>query len=194
MSTRATSLFYALSAFVLFMALFVMKPSDVSEVALLQEEMQSQFSVAFQQTIGDQPYFEEILLVIDGVTNFYTLAADSSIALYEDKQADAELAFIFGATYEKLVSVVSSYVKSANSATIAQEEPQLTVPVADLAITEPVEDSFGVVSGALLDVLPVNLEKPWVTIQDNSTGQLYCLAIYNGEVNKYLGSCKDDYH
>lgn len=171
-----------------------MKPSGILEVSALQAEMQSQFSVAFQQTLGDQPYFSEALAVIEGVNEFYNQAADSSIALFEDKQADAELAYIFGATYHKLVSVVSGYVKSANSATLAQEEPLPITPPADLAVTEPAEDYYGAVSGALLDVSPVNLEKPWVTIQDNSTGQLYCLAIYDGEVNKYLGPCKDDYH
>lgn len=171
-----------------------MKPSGVEEVGMLQDEMQTQFAIAFQQTMGDQPYFSEALLVIEGVSDFYNQAAVSSIALFEDKQADAELAYVFGATYNKLVSVVSSYVKSGSIVNIAQKEPLPAPPVADLVVTEPVRDYYGAVSGALLDVSPVNLEKPWVNIQDNFTGQLYCLAIYNGEVNKYLGSCKDNYH
>ncbi len=40
---------------------------------------------------------------------------------------------------------------------------------------------------------PVNSSQPWVTLKDNLTGQLYCVAIYNNEVNKYLGECQRDY-
>ncbi len=195
MSTRATSLFYALSAFVLFTALFVMKPSGVPEVGMLQNEMKAEFSVAFQQTMGDQPYFPEVLAVVEGVSDFYTQAADASIALFEDKQADAEIGHIFAATYRTLANSLSAYVPGISGSSLAQgippEEPELN---ADLAVTEPADEPSGAVSGVSLDVVPVNLEQPWVTIQDNSTTQLYCLAIYNGEVNKYLGPCKNDYH
>jgi len=42
---------------------------------------------------------------------------------------------------------------------------------------------------------PVNdSDRPWVTLKDNLTGQKYCVAIYNNEVNKYLGECKYDYY
>jgi len=163
-------------------------------VGLLQNEMKTEFAQAFRQTMGDQPYFPEVAQVFEGVSSFYSEAAEASIALFEDKEADAELAYIFGTTYHNLLSTLSSYLPSGPNTNLAQILPIETLPEADLAITEPSEDYQGAVSGAVLDVLPVNLERPWVTIQDNSTGQLYCLAIYNGEVNKYLGQCKNDYH
>jgi len=194
MSTRATSLFYALSGFVLFTALFVMKPSGAPEVAALQNEMKIEFAQAFRQTVGDQPYFSETRLVFEGVSEFYNEAAGASIALFEDRETDAELAYIFTATYHNLLSTLSSYLSGAPNSGLVQVVPAEPVPQVDLAVIEPAGDYSGAVSGAVLDTLPVNLEKPWVTIQDNSTGQLYCLAIYNGEVNKYLGPCKNDYH
>ncbi len=54
----------------------------------------------------------------------------------------------------------------------------------------------GFVAGTYVDLeQPVNdMSRPWVTLQDNMTGQTYCVAIYNNEVNKYLGECKRDYY
>jgi hypothetical protein len=34
---------------------------------------------------------------------------------------------------------------------------------------------------------------PWLNLRDINTGQIYCVAIYNTEVNRYLGPCKNDY-
>ena len=34
----------------------------------------------------------------------------------------------------------------------------------------------------------------WINVQDSITGDLYCLAIFYGEVNKYDGLCKNEYY
>jgi hypothetical protein len=193
MSSRANTIFYTLSAFVLLTAVFVMTPSRVPEVSLLQTEIKTQFITAFQQTMGDQPYFDDVILVFDGVSAFYEEAATSAIALFEDREADAELAYIFQTTYKTLVATLGSYVSEEASANVAVSEPETPVTESGLYINPVPLRYEAAVSGSFVDNSPVNLEKPWVTIQDNYTSQLYCLAIYNGEVNKYLGPCQDDY-
>lgn len=194
MSSRANTLFYALSAFVLMTAVFVMQPSSVPEVTMLQTEIKTQFVTAFQQTIGDQPFFDDVILVFEGVSAFYEEAATSTIALLEDREADADLVNLYAATYEKLVATLGSYVSNQFGSALASVEPAVADEEAGLNISSsPVLYFKPAVSGSFVDNSPVNLEKPWVTIQDNYTSQLYCLAIYNGEVNKYLGPCQDDY-
>lgn len=193
MSSRANTLFYALSAFILLTAVFVMKPSPAPEMNLLQSEIKTQFITAFQQTLGDQPYFDEVFLVFEGISAFYEQAASSAIVLLEDQEADEELAFIFQTTYKKFVATIGLYISGQTHANVAVLEPPVSVMKPDLIINPARVRYEAAVSGSFVNNSPANLEKPWVTLQDNYTSQLYCLAIYNGEVNKYLGPCQDEY-
>ena len=72
-------------------------------------------------------------------------------------------------------------------------------PLYNIVPYRTIVKTIGTVAGASIDLRamtdPVNSQnQPWVTMRDALTGQYYCLAVYNGEVNKYLGPCKFDYH
>ncbi len=197
MSHRTHKIFYTLSAFVLMMAFFLLQPSKNPEVAQLQSQMGQQFSVAWQQTIGDQPYFEEFAVIFDGVKSFYEQSATAVVALMEDKAMDRDLAFVFKTAYQDFGQIITGQrgwqptqvaeAKQAASLGLVTPTPWVSLPQATIS-------QSGSVAGAVLDNSPVNIEKPWVTMKDNLTGQLYCVALYNGELNKYMGPCANDYH
>lgn len=194
MYTKAQQLFYGLSIFLLFAALFAMQSSRVPEVAALQSQIQHQFSVAWQQTIGDQPYFDDFGLIYDGVAAFYNQSSSAAISLIRQPESDAALAYVFKTTYQDFVLAIRGAQLSQK---LAQVEPSVLPPekfMSEQAIMNIVPG--GQVAGASVQSgNPVNsTNQPWVTIQDNFTGQLYCLAVYNGDVNKYLGACKNEYH
>jgi len=110
-------------------------------------------------------------------------------------------------TEEPLYNIVPDYEHMNGTAAVVsdQELSLLLFGLFEKAASssfgqEPIAQSGnvneGLVAGASLSEKeqPVNNQaQPWVTMQDNMTGQLYCLAIYDGEVNKYLGPCKYDY-
>ncbi len=189
----AEKLFYTLAGFVLLTALFVLHPTNQSEVANLQNQMSSQFAVAWQQTIGDQPYFDDVALVFDSIERFYGQAGDATIALFDHGVADRDLAFIFTNVYQDFGAAIAHLPKNGDKTTaIASLSPNFMSEPAIYNIV-PVLAPTAVVSGASIE--PVNKTNSWVTIRDNFTGQLYCLAIYNNNINKYLGACKnDEYH
>jgi hypothetical protein len=172
MHGKAQKLFYALSIFLLMTAIFILRPSEVPEVTSLQKQMKQQFSIAWQQTMGDASYFDGLDNVYRGVQGFYIQAADSTIALLAQPDRDAEIYYVFGRTYQILADVFKD-----PAPTVAVSKPQVSEERV-LGVSEP-------------SVMAVNRKNSWVTMQDNSTGQLYCVAIYNSEVNKYLGPCKD---
>lgn len=188
---KAEQTFYILASFVIFTAAFILVPSAHPETIALQQEIKSQFSRAWIQTIGDQPYFTEVAEVYDGIQNFYAQAADSSIALIRHEEADRDLAFIFHGIYNEFKNVAIAHLPSPRSV-VTQTPPIMDTVISEVPrITAPV----GLVSGEEIKTPPIaNMHKAWVTIQDNMTGQLYCLAIYNGEVNKYIGECVDEYY
>lgn len=178
-----------------------MQPSTVPEVSALQTEMKQQFGVAWQQTIGDAPYFDSLAYIYDGVTDFYDQASREMIVLLSQPDTDQDLYYVFHAVYADFAQMFQPRHYS-----LAQkvEIPGPGIFMTQKAIDNIVPDSIaeektlsGSVSGALTfyqGIEPVNKANSWVTLQDNFTGQIYCLAIYNGEVNKYLGDCKNDYH
>ncbi len=191
---RATSIFYGLSGFALLMALFVMQPSRVSEVTALQHEMSTQFSVALQQTFGDQSYFSDVWDVVDGVTAFYDQSTDATVALLTQPESDQDIIYVFKTVYLTFADAVSGqHGEVAGVQTISPDNFMKEPAIYNILPSNETPNVAGI-SVFNTDNQPVNTEKPWVTIQDNFTGQKYCLAIYNGEVNKYLGACKYDYH
>lgn len=192
MHGKPATIFYSLASFVMFTALFVMQNSSIPEVAALQDTIQHEFSVALVQTIGDGPVFDDLILVFDSISEFYQESAIASISLVQDQASDRDLAFIYTQAYEQvLLAFHPPPAMPAGAAT--------TETTADNFMTEPAISNIipeappeaGAVSG--LSNEAVNEVVPWVTMRDNLTGQLYCVALYNGELNKYLGACRYDY-
>ena len=196
---KAQKLFYILAGFLLLTGFFVLKPNSSVEITSLQNEIKHEFTVAWIQTIGDQPYFDDLYVVVDGVFNFYDSAAIETIALLDPKGADDDMIQVFAQVYHEFKLAL---IHHPNVAANQPEQPPIDLahfmkePALSNIVPEPedlVVKMAGSVSGTLLDEEAVNQDRPWVTIRDNFTGQLYCMAVYNGEVNKYLGPCKYDY-
>ena len=60
---KAQKLFYILAGFLLLTGFFVLKPNSSIEITSLQNEIKHEFSVAWIQTIGDQPYFDDLYVL-----------------------------------------------------------------------------------------------------------------------------------
>ncbi len=202
MHGKAATIFYSLASFVMFTALFAMQNSSIPEVSMLQQKIQNDFVVAWQQTVGDQPMFEDFGLVFDSVSEFYQQSAVAGIALVQDQASDRDLVFIYTRAYEQVlmtfhpapalpVAAVTPEMIPTNFMT----EPSIGNIVPEIAPAQLAQEApaeAGMVSG--ISQGAVNEVMPWVTMRDNLTGQLYCVALYNGELNKYLGTCRYDYH
>jgi hypothetical protein len=205
MNKFAMSIYYSLAFVVVGATSFVLSPSDVPEMTKWQDGVKQEFMVAFQQTVGDQPWFSEFELVFDSVNQFYTDSTDAVVALLNDAEADEDIIYVFGQVYQSFAKAINQNKGSdlayenlslppMPSNFMAEESIYNIVPYR--TIVKTIDATSGQVAGANSEEqVPVNSPKqPWVTIEDNSTGQLYCLAVYNGTVNNYLGACKNDYY
>ncbi|MBI2356378.1 MAG: hypothetical protein HYV13_04210 [Candidatus Doudnabacteria bacterium] len=97
MHNKARQLFYALSMFLLMNALFVMQDNQISDnryqITEFKQEIRDAFSIAFLQTAGDKPLFEDLEIGLVGIVKFYEEAADEMLALlaptkYEDGMSE----------------------------------------------------------------------------------------------------------
>ncbi len=185
MHTRAQQVFYILTSFIFLTAFFVFgnvgEIRQVKEVGELRQSIQQQFSVAWQQTIGDQPYFDDLAYVFDGVSAFYDQSTVAYVDLISQPQADQDIIYVYQRVYSDFASVFQA---RASDVAVEKAEP-LVMP--GKFMTEAA--MYNIIPG---DVAGVSIDATWVTLQDVITGQPYCLAIYNSNVNKYLGSCKYD--
>jgi len=184
MYDRALTTYYFLSTVVLAAGFFVIQPTQIPEMKSFQNDIKQQVSVAWQQTIGDGPWFADVQFVYDGVENFYHQAADTTIAMMADRESDADIVYVFGTMYHDIAEAfhqpATPHVAGV-ATTVSEPEPP-----ADVISIPPAPDTTF--------ATPVNTyDMPWVTLRDNFTGQLYCVAIYNGTVNQYLGPCKTGY-
>ena len=170
---------YGLAAFVLLNALFIMQSNQISDnnyvIAEFKQTIRQEFLRAFMQTAGDTPWLGSAEIVIGGIIEFYDQAADELIALLNPRGTDDDLVRVAQAVYSSFKT--SEYPEGEYTMT---EEPLYNITPA-----------VPVVAG-IQTQNPVNGPNQWVTLRDNYTGQLYCLAMYNGEMNKYLGACKKD--
>lgn len=205
MHKTAESIYFGLASLVLGSALFVMQPSHTPEVFAMQQEVTHEFAVAWEQTIGDQPWFTDVALFYESIASFYDQSATVLISLLESPEADADIAYVFSEVYR---TIAASFHGTASTG-IAYTEVQLPEVGPTFMTQEPLynlvpyrevvktidESSFALNSGTVSGVSITNhdpansLQTPWVTLADNATGQLYCLAVYNGTVNQYLGPC-----
>ncbi len=202
MYQKATSIYYSLAIFVAGTAAFVMYPSNTIELANWQSGVKNDFKIAVVQTLGDQPWFTEVGQVYEAVADFYEQSSSATIALISQPEADEDMIYVFSEVYK---TFAKSFQPNHSDNNVAYDNVSLPLPGENFMTEEPLYNivpyrtvvttiDTGEVAGASINnTHPVNIDTPWVTIKDNLTGQLYCLAIYNGSVNQYLGACKNDY-
>ncbi len=203
---KAQTIYYGLAIAVLGAGLFMMQPSQSNEVSVWQQSTSEQLSIAWQQTIGDQPWFSDAELVFDTIASFYDQSASSLIALIDQPETDQDIIYVYSQVYITFAKAINP--NYGNQTAVAYTEVLLPESVPNFMAEEPLYNLVPyrevvrtlpsmltpAVAGADVSLdQPVNSpELPWVTMTDNSTGQLYCVAIYNGTFNQYLGACKRD--
>ncbi len=221
MYKRIEQFFYVASAFVLLGTMFIIKQPANQEVAAFRDDVIGQFTIAFKQVVHTNSSLESVQLVWNGVNDFYGHSADQMIALLDvgemspDVQQGVDnIAFaatnIFNIKNELLPTTqVASIIQSTTSSVgyigptlkdvVSAGVENVMQKIESVQLTPKVEvevpqKATGQVAGVSThDEQPVNSpQKPWVTLVDNITGQKYCVAIYNEEVNKYLGECQYD--
>ena len=205
---RLEQIYYVLAAVVLTAGLFVLTESKIAEVTAFQNEIKTEFKIAFLQTIGDQPVLADVELIAGGVNDFYVQAADELIAMFSQPETDQDVIYVFGRVYNTFAQAVHQ-IRAGEVAT--QNDPMIAAnfmtepPVYNIvpenwhtpetfSVTQPKIAGVSTYKPEILAYPQANVGLPWVTLKDNVTGELYCTAIYNGEVNKYVGPCKDEYH
>ncbi|OGE83644.1 MAG: hypothetical protein A3B10_04280 [Candidatus Doudnabacteria bacterium RIFCSPLOWO2_01_FULL_44_21] len=171
MHSKAIFLFNAISIFVLAATLFVLQPSKSQEILEFKTIITKQVSIAWQQTWADNPFLQEFGQVFEGVEEFYAQAATTLAGFLQDKESDQAIGYMLQSTYAKFALA-------------------LTLNSKPLVAGEAVVDPFLALDEAKNQAI---MKTQWTTITDMITGQDYCLAIFNGEVNKYLGACYAGY-
>jgi len=203
MTRTAGKIYYWLSGFALLLVLFLMQSQTQPEVQALQAEMKSRFAVGVAQVWGDQPYLDGLESLYLGTTSFFEQSADTLAFFLASPDADQDIAFVFNRTYADVyASFTGKHIELAFEPDLGSIDPPVHIPLnfmsqqplANIVPEQHMAMVKPVVSGAIIAIeqTPVNKAGEWVTIQDNFTGQKYCLALYNGEANKYLGSCKQN--
>ena len=200
----AEKIFYSLSMLVLGAALFIMSPSQNSTVADFQNEVSFQFQTATIQVFGDQPVFDDTKFVIESIYNFYDQSADAALALLQPTPAEADLNNVVAAVYQDFqVALSSSQARVAGvetsqveqPANFMQEEPIYNLLPEQLISHQPAQADIPVASTDAAEYeTAINQNNPWANLRDNTTGQIYCVAVFNSQVSQYLGPCKNEYH
>ena len=200
----AEKTFYSLSALGLGAALFVMQPTYNQNVDQFQSSVKTQFSFAAQEVFGDQPMFASVGTVIASVNEFYNQASDAMIALLSPNETDNGLNYVASATVTSFktalmtskpqvagVSTQNADSIEAQPANFMSEAPiENIVPENYVLPTNPPPLSDVNIS---VDAQPAQTAT-WSNMTDNITGQVYCVGIFNAEVNRYVGPCKNDFH
>ena len=209
-------IFYSLAATLLGAAFFVVQPAHNTDVMAFQNSIEHQFQVAIIQLWGDRPVNADAMVAINGINEFYQRSSDAAIALLAPAKSEQPMFAVLGVTYSdfKLAlgkpqasSVVSSAQISQNNVqdndfvvpvNFMQEPPVANIVPASLQKRQEAlaKKQETIASANIASNAPAvnDLGNSWVNLRDNDTGQVYCVAIYNAEVNRYLGPCKDDYH
>lgn len=198
---KAKQLFYATSSLVITIGLFLVLPFGFGQVGEFKADVNNQFTTALQQTMGDQPFIvDDLGLVWSSINNFYDQSADATLALLEPGSSEDDLVRVVRNVYTTFTTIASEF-EQARIERVAGEEVinQITnnryQNLENFMAGEPLYNIVpdGAIAGEYIVAgEPLNTDNPWVTMQDNITGQLYCVAIFNNEVNKYLGPCKYD--
>ncbi len=192
---------FVLLGMLLMAALFVMQPTNQPELAKFQSDVKSKLVTATQQVFGSQDYSEPFALIWATTENFYNGATDEAIALLQPDEAFMSLALSFDADYNAAV---------ASNPTVLALVPRNEAPLYGIVPTgNPealIEPSFnddaayyhsefgGVVAGTSIELSDEGIiEGPhkatWLDLKDSITGDAYCVAIFDGTVNTYPGTC-----
>ena len=208
MYTISEKSFYFLSSLALMAALFVLQPNGNNQVADFQSQIGKEFQIASIQVFGDQPVLTDVRTIISGVNDFYQQSADAMLALLTPTAQEGDLNQIVAQTYHNFrlafeikatPQVAGTFTVRQNQEPVTTEEPE-TVP--DNFMQEPPINNLipdGIVPNVSFNSenysgsLPQVSTASWTNMRDSVTGQVYCVAIFNAEVNRYLGPCKNDY-
>jgi hypothetical protein len=205
-------LFYGLSAVVLGAALFVLQPANNSDLAKFQANIKDQVSVATVQVFGDQPVFSGVDLIVGSINEFYNQSADAFLALLAPTPGEEDMSRVAQNVYAQIVVMfdqnsiqqpqvagVQIEAPPAVPDNFMQEEPLYNIvpelpsappsPYFETPFRKKITQSAASFTPAVNDG-----GGAWVNLRDEVTGQIYCVAIYNSEINRYLGPCKNDYH
>jgi hypothetical protein len=204
--------FYVLSSLALMSALFVITPNANAQVSNFQSEIGMRFQIAAIQVFGDQPILNDVKGIVYGVNDFYQQSADAMLALLTPTSADKDMNQIIAQTYTNLKLSFNTFKLTpqiAGTFTTKEStlEPKVSIsdeafpsnfmqdpPVYNLlpeGITPKISYSADVASTETN--LPQVSTASWTNMRDSVTGQVYCVAIFNAEVNRYIGPCKNDY-
>jgi hypothetical protein len=205
----AEKIYYGLLALVLASVLFVVQQSDNKDVSLFQSQVKNEFKIAAVQVLGDQSVFESFQIVISGVNQFYEDAATEMIAMLQPAPSEQDMNTMLSEVYKKLI--VAFNPKTYHDQ-LAQVQPKVlgaeTREQSPVVAAPEIHASHEMV-GPIPPPIPLDFKKitttasvpaietddrVWVDLNDGVTGQTYCVAIFNAEVNRYLGSCKHDYY
>jgi hypothetical protein len=206
---RAEQLFYATSSLGLALAIFLLLPFGFGHVAQFKATVNEQLEKAFIQIIGDQPFLvDDLEIAWLGVNDFYNVSTDEMLVLLTPTKSEDDLFIIANEVSNQFAPVVvrlASLLERVGSVSgESTQNNQLRIP-SDKFMQE--ESLMNIIPGEIFDMNPepdileeymfiehpVNNNLPWVTLSDNITEELFCVAIYNNEVNKYQGPCKFDY-
>ncbi len=221
MYKRVEQTFYILASFVLLATMFAIRPAGSEETLQFQSTLQAEVvSVWTDVTQGLSP-LGDLEFVWNGVNEFYSQAADQTMLVLTPTPTPPQVAitidqfvaaFDFSPIEANILSLVQTIqaqpieeVYAINSFADFGEGHDFYQMEYDASISlEVTEVSTGIVAGEVIELdtasfdaqslsAPVNgADQPWVTLTDSQTGQKYCVAVYNDEVNKYLGECKYD--
>lgn len=206
MYRRAEQIFYASAIALLMAVLFVVRPAGSNETAGLQGRIGEDVSVAFTQLVGDEPLLLGVSSLWDGVFGFFDQSSDYLLTLLKPTSSEYVLAaqleeFSYAFSQVSLALAVPSSPPGIETsfpdemAMIPEiiEEPIYNIVPEGYRETAEVIAEPEVAGAAIFKRTPTG-SKSWMTIEDAITRQQYCLAIYNGEVNKYLGECHYEFN
>lgn len=197
----ADQIFYGLAAVVLGAALFVMSPAQTQDLVAFQSAIKTQVATATVQVFGDQPVFSDVEFVVSSINDFYTQSADAMIALLTPTTSDNDLNYVVAQVYSQFAGMFTTHLDQPRVAGVSTEIVEKTP--ANYMQEPALENILPVYALPTMPPTPPVLEKSvtavndngqtWVDLRDASTGQVYCVAIFNAEVNRYIGPCKLDY-
>lgn len=196
-------------AAILLAVFFVLQPSHDTEVAKFQDNVKHQFVAAAKELWGPASPGESLALVWNGLSAFYDASTTQTLALLTPSNRVVEFALSWDANYQ-----VSKQIALAPIVTRRPSEEPLynIVPMSpDEALIDPyfnddlayTQNGAGQVAGESIGVDDFDVhhetdapktehKAEWVTLKDSITGVPYCIAVFNGELNSYAGTCAQD--
>ena len=194
--TSSEKIYYTLSIALLGALLFIARPSSNPVAENLRNEISNQFNLAFLQVVQPQSVLEDVENVVLAVNEFYNQSAEATIALLNPIASNKVLELAVDRAYTGLTSVFLKYhslVKptfassgiSSNfffhSKSFERSENK------DAFVNSPGLNKGFFYFGSENNTAQSN----WTNLKDLVTGQIYCVAIFNSEINRYLGPCAE---